>query len=454
MTTGRDRGTEVRALVAEARRSPLARGASGAFVLKVIDAGAALLIALVLARLLGAEEFGRYSVVIAWVSLLTIPALLGMENLTVRHVAGYTTKGDLPHLRGLVRFVVGVVAVVSILVAAIAASVGVAFGLPGIAATTFAIGMALIPMAALTRILQAATRGLHRVVAGLIPELVVTPGLLLLFIALGWLGAAPTLDATWAVGINVAATAAGAATAALILARLLPRELGGIPARTEARSWLVTAMPLLLIGGMQMVIRQADIVLLGLIQGPRAAGIYAVATRGSQLVSFLLYAVNTALAPNISRLHVAGRRDELQRIVTRSARVVLAVAAPIAGALIVFGPTFLSVFGEEFRDGATALAILAVAQLFNAATGSVGNLLTMTGHERDAAAGFGLSGIANVGLNLALIPSLGIVGAALANAGSLAIWNILLTLAVRRRLGIHATALGRIGGSAGVGDRR
>lgn len=449
MTSGPDRGAEARAIVAEARRNPIARGATGAFGLKIIDAAAALLISLALARLLGAEDFGRYSVIIAWVSLLTVPALLGMENLTVRHVAGYAASGDTPHLRGVIGFVVSVVGAVSVTVAALAAAIGIAVGLPGIATVTFALGMAIIPLAALTRVLQAATRGLHHIVAGFIPELVVTPGLLLLLIALGWLGFVRPLDATWAIGVTVAATAVGAATAAFVLVRRLPRALAGVKARTEGRAWIATAMPLLLIGGMQMVIRQADIVLLGLIRGPREAGIYAVATRGSQLVSFLLYAVNAALAPNISRLHVAGRRDELQRIVTRSARVVLAVAGPVAAALIVFGSTFLSVFGEEFRVGSTALAILTLGQLFNAATGSVGNLLTMTGHERDAAAGFGLSGIANIGLNLALIPSLGIVGAALANAGSLMIWNILLVVAVRRRLGIHATALGQIGGPGG-----
>ena len=73
--------------------------ASGTFVLKLLEAGAAFAITFALARLLGADEFGRYSVVIAWIALLTIPGMVGMENLTVRHVAGFSSAHDWRHLR-------------------------------------------------------------------------------------------------------------------------------------------------------------------------------------------------------------------------------------------------------------------------------------------------------------------------------------------------------------------
>jgi len=80
----------------------------------------------------------------------------------------------------------------------------------------------------------------------------------------------------------------------------------------------------------------------------------------------------------------------------------------------------------------------------NAATGSVGNLLTMSGHERDAARGFVFAAVLNLVLNVLLIPAYGIVGAAVAAAISLISWNLILAALVYRRLGIHSTALGQI----------
>jgi O-antigen/teichoic acid export membrane protein len=441
------RASPARADAAGLANDRIARGAGGAFLLKVFEAGAAFLFSLLLGRLLGAHQYGHYAFTMAWVALLTVPALVGMENLTVRHVAGYRASGDDARLRGLLRFVVLAVSAASCLLA-VAASTAAASGLllpAGMALTTFVLGMALVPIGALTRIQQAATRGLHRVVEGFLPELVVTPVVTLALIGLLWLDPQARTGER-AIALTVIAMAIALVSAVVILARRLPRASREVRPIVERRAWALTALPLLLIGGMQMVIRQTDVILLGLLVGPRVAGIYAVATRGSQFVSLLLYGVNAALAPNISRLYVAGQLTELQRIVTRSARAVLVISTPVAVALAVFGSEFLSLFGDEFREGAPALAILAVGQLINASTGSVGILLTMTGHERDAASGFVLSGVGNVLLNVALIPSLGATGAALANAASLTAWNVILALAVRRRLGIDSTALGRLGG--------
>ena len=102
----------------------------------------------------------------------------------------------------------------------------------------------------------------------------------------------------------------------------------------------------------------------------------------------------------------------------------------------------VSIFGPEFLPAAPALAVLAIGQLVNAGSGSVGSLLTMTGHERDAAVGFGLSAVMNVALNVLLIPLWGPLGAAVATASSLIAWNVILSFAVYRRLRIDATALG------------
>ena len=94
------------------------------------------------------------------------------------------------------------------------------------------------------------------------------------------------------------------------------------------------------------------------------------------------------------------------------------------------------VFGAAYAQGATALAVLCFGQLLNAAVGPVGVLLNMSGHERDTLIGVSMASGANVILNLLLIPFLGLLGAAIASAATLAIWNMLLMRQVKNRLGV------------------
>jgi len=98
------------------------------------------------------------------------------------------------------------------------------------------------------------------------------------------------------------------------------------------------------------------------------------------------------------------------------------------------------VFGPEYDASYGPLLILIAGQAVNSAAGSVGFLLNMTGHERDTAAGMGVAVALNLALNLALIPSWGILGAATATAFSMAVWNGLLWWRVWRKLGINSLA--------------
>jgi O-antigen/teichoic acid export membrane protein len=162
------------------------------------------------------------------------------------------------------------------------------------------------------------------------------------------------------------------------------------------------------------------------------------------LVLFALLVVNMVLGPMIASLHAVGDQARLQWVITASARAVIAISLPVALTMIFFGSTVLSMFGGQFTRGASALAILATAQLFNAATGSVVLLLNMTGHERITAQVVALTAALNILLNALLIPRWDVDGAAVATGVSLAVLNTTLMVRVHRKLGIDPTALGRI----------
>jgi O-antigen/teichoic acid export membrane protein len=121
---------------------------------------------------------------------------------------------------------------------------------------------------------------------------------------------------------------------------------------------------------------------------------------------------------------------------------ILAFSIPVSIVLIIWGREILALFGTQFTYGYPALVILTVGQLVNAFSGPVGFIMTMTGRHVEASYVIGGSAALNVILNAALIPSLGIIGAAVATSITVALWNFTLVCRVKSQLNIHSTIFG------------
>lgn len=428
-------------------RMLLVRATSGSFALKLANMSLALVTSVILARLLGAAGFGAYSFALAWVNLLVIPTTLGFGRLLVREVAVYRDRSEWRLLRGLLLRANQIVLPFSIVVALVAAVV--AHALAGRMETqvlyTFYIAMALLPLTALINVRRTTMQGLRRIVSGQVPESVVRPVLVIALVGIAYLVLGDRLSTPWAMAANVLATAITFLLGAVLLRRSLPQPVREQPAVYRTRAWMRGALPLLIVTGMYVINSRTDVIMLGMIAGAEATGIYTVATRGAELITFILMAANLALGPTVASLYAAGELDRLQRLVTMSSRLILLASFPLALGLILFGHWFLLVFGQEFTQGGMALAILSVGRLFSATMCAVGLLLVMTGHERQAAIGVGVGAALNVALNAALIPPLGIEGAAIATATSTVVLNLLLAVWVYRKVGIYPTAFGKLG---------
>lgn len=426
-------------------RAQLVRGASGTFALKVASTGLVFATSVVLARLLGAKGYGAYAYAISCVSLLSVPAVMGLDVLLTREVARYRTQSDWGSLRGILRWSDRVVLLVSLGLTFLAA--GVVWFLRGRlepqTAAALWISIAILPFLGFILLRQGALQGLGHVVEAQLPQMLILPVLFLVLVgSLYFIFGG--LTAPWAVGMRAVAVGIAFLVGTMLLKKHLPRSAKESPREYHRRQWLRSAFPLLFVGAAGIVNQQISIVMLGTMLGPEAAGIYDVARRGAALVTFVLMAVNMPLAPIVASLYTRGEKDRLQRVVTRSARVALLGCVPVALGLIIFGHWILLFFGKEFTGGSNALAILSLGQLVNAGMGSVGLLLNMTGHEGDTARGVGVAAVLNIILSAALIPSWGVYGAAAADAISTATWNILLAVWVYKRLGIYSTALGRV----------
>jgi O-antigen/teichoic acid export membrane protein len=415
--------------------------AAGTLTLNVTTVALNFVLILVLSRVLGATEFGAYASAFAWAGVLAVVAVLGLSPLVIRHVAAYARVEAWSLMRGLLRQANRAVLVASFATVAAAACVGTGLysGRP-LLLHPFLVALALIPLIALTSLRQAAMQGLGRVVIGRLPETLVTPSAFVLLVALVS-ALRPSVSATWAVGLQVAATAGAFALGAWLLHRSLPPTVHTAAPAYDTGAWKRSASRLVVMNVVMAANAQVGTILLGILADPRAAGVFNVAFRITTLISFVLLAASYPLGPLVARLEAEGRRDEVQRVVVRAARAVLAVSVPVTIVILVFVERILSLFGAHFGDGATAVWIMAVGDIVNVLTGYGGLVLVMSGREADLARSVILGALFNLGLGFALISPFGPTGAAIATAASVTVTNLATNWWSWRRLRVWAAVV-------------
>lgn len=397
-----------------------------------------------LARVLGAAEYGIYSYVFALVTLLATPSQLGLPQLVMRETARAMAIEDYGIIQGIWRWSGQYIFLTSILFAFLAVAwlwLQSDLGHDSNLYTTIW-AIILVPLVALGNLRGQALRGLQLIIAGQLPEFILRPGIFLLFLLTALL-THRSLTASSAMLLHVIAATLAFGVGAWFLQQKTPAAVRNAEARYTPQTWFFSALPLALIAGMNNV--RIDILLLGHLVPADQIGIYRVALQCSSLAAFGLQAVNIVVAPRFAALHTRQNSTELQRLVTRSSQITLLVAVIITVGFIFMGELFLRViFGASYQAAYLPMMILLCGQLGNAAFGPVGFLLNMTGNEMKSFKGLGIAFAFGTVLNWILIPYYGIVGAAVATSVFLITWNVLLWWSAKQELGIHSHAFSKI----------
>ncbi|MFM7424708.1 MAG: flippase [Elainella sp.] len=415
--------------------STLIRGASAALTVQIASLGVGYLTQIWLARWLGAAEYGVLEYVTTISLMLAFVASLGLPTIVLRFMAAYRVQQDWASLRGLIvsswRQMIGA----GILLALLGS--GVAWwGLQGRTAPALLWAIWTVPLVALIRIQLETTRGMRLIGLAYAPSLIVLPLLLLGEVAL-WRLFYP-LSSAVVMALSLVAMLVVVLAQRWLFWRSLPVPVHQIrPVYAPLAERLRLSLPLMLIDGSFLVLNQTDTLMLAGLRDAKAVGIYSAAFKTAGWVGFILVAVNAIAAPLFAGLYAEAKQAELQRLVSTIARWMFYPALTVAVGLVLWAEPVLGLFGPEFGAARWALAALCFGQLVNVGCGSVGYLLTMTGHQNQCAKVVGWSALLNLLLNLIGIPLLGILGAALATAISMAVWNLWMNRLVIRYLGIN-----------------
>ena len=452
--TARLRGSLGRALggqTSDSLRTSFVASTSGTLLLSVGGTVWSFLAVVLLARVLGGPGYGVYAYALAWSSILVVPAGLGLSQLAVREVAQYEARERPDLVKGLLRGSYRAVLVAAVAVAAAAAGV-VALGVgAGDTRLTVLVALLLVPLVSAYRLAEGVMRGFRRVVEGRVAETTVQPLLLIGLVSVVAAAGDGGITPVGAMGLTVAAAAAAASVGQWLLHRAVPDGVRAAEPEYRTGAWWASARPLLFLHGAQTLHAQIGTILVGALGTATETGAFNVAVRCATFVAFFQMVVNFPLAPSVSRLRARADRDRLQRLVSGAAVAVTVAAVPVAVAFVVLRHPVLRVFDPAFTTAGTALVILVAGELVNVATGAVGVSLTMTGHERLVAGAVSAAVVVNTVVGVVLIPWVGLEGAAIARAVSVAALNVGLALVLWRRERIWAPVLGRLLVAAGDG---
>jgi O-antigen/teichoic acid export membrane protein len=297
---------------------------------------------------------------------------------------------------------------------------------------TFAL---FIPLGAVSTVVLAGTRGMGTMVPFVSIQNILVPALRPILV-----GAALALGlGTLAIALGWAAPLGIAFVLGIVLLWILirrARDRESSFTRTTDRRGISSefwrfAGPRALAVVFSITVTWLDVLLVGaFMHSTRQAGIYAAASRLSVVGATALSAVGMAIAPQVSQLATLGKMRDAESVFQVGTWWLMALTWPAYISLAVFAPFLLKVFGHGFAAGHTALTILCLAQLFNLGTGNVTIVLLMVGKSSWNLINSAASLAVNIGLNILLIPRLGITGAAIAWAASIVVTNMSALLEV------------------------
>lgn len=391
------------------------RTALTVFCLRASSAGLLFIMQVILARWLGATEYGLF--VAAWSSVLIVGGFtaLGLGIGTMRLVPELIAQNKLAEVRGLLRSS-RMIAVTSGIILAMLGGCGVWF-ISGEENTPLLLAPMMLaffclPFYAIADVQDGIGRGQGWVIETITPTYIARPIFLLCLLMLAYRA-----------GYDLSAsTAMLAALGAIIISAILQTSLVGWrltsavphgPAIYHVPEWLKISVPLLAVALSELVMQNADVLLLAVFCDPAHIGSYFAAAKTVSLALFIQYAVGSAYGGRIAAASGAKDRLEVEQLTRQAVQATFFPTAAVTLGILTLGYPILMVFGETFTAAYPLMFIMAIGVLARASVGPSDVILSMLGQQKACATAYTIAAVVCILLNSILIPLMGVYGAAI-----------------------------------------
>ena len=181
------------------------------------------------------------------------------------------------------------------------------------------------------------------------------------------------------------------------------------------RPILSTAWPFAIMGLLGGFMINIDTIIIGIFKSAYDLGLYAAAQRPVQFLYVIPALLATSLFPIMSKLAHENGFTKLKELFEKSIAIVMTIAIPITVGGIILGKQLIDfVFGQGYGDATFTFQLLLITILLVFPGTIIGNAVFAYNKQKIFILSTGLGAVANVILDLILIPIYGIAGSAVA----------------------------------------
>jgi len=425
------------------------------FVSRIVAMLTSGLLMVLLARLFGPDEYGLLFLAISVFTTIGIFAKLGIAKSGARYVAEYkeTEPGQLPHiLRTSIRLNLAAIGIVTVVVVVAHRDIALFLDEPGLQPYLL-LGVFYLLFEALSTYVRLMLQGLEKIqVAATLHALNRTCRLVfaLGFVVLGFgaLGALVGYILSFAITMSVG-------LGVLYLQIYRPHADSSVIADGLRRRIGVYSVPLTATSTANVLDKEVDTILVGYFVNPIAVSYYVVSKQIIQFVETPVTALGFTLSPTFGSQKADGNVEQAARIYETALTNSLLLYIPVAaGLILVAEPTLVLFFGESYMGAVPVLQVLGLYAILQSVNRITSNGLDFLGRARARAVAKGVTAALNVGLNVVLIPLIGVVGAALATVITYSLYTFANVYIVHQefdlRLGYIARQVSRTVAVTGV----
>jgi O-antigen/teichoic acid export membrane protein len=413
-----------------------------AFIIKVVSAGLSYVMFVAFARMLSAEAYGHFGVMLNISIVLSAVAGLGLPTAVMRFWPGYVAKGELGYAKGFhfgSQKLLLVLGVVFIAAGALATSLGWwkdVFGLQ--------LGAVLVSLLAISFCFgdyyANALRAQDQVLWSMVPRDIIWRVAAPLF-AFVLLYATGSLSAGQALSCCIIVMMLVAVLQVLVCNRVTKHLTGDAKPQTDWPHWRGPLIPLAGASILYAMVQQLDVVVIGTYLGAGEAGAYFAAQKTASLLGLVMIAGGLVAAPLMSASFQSGRKDELQRLCKMLALAIAVTTATGFVVLAMIGKPLLAIFDPAYQSAYPLLLILGLGYAMDALAGPTAYLMQMTSLEGAYLRIMAVVYAFVLTLQIMFVPKYGAIAAAAATALGVALWNIIAIYQLRRSIGVDSSIL-------------
>lgn len=161
----------------------------------------------------------------------------------------------------------------------------------------------------------------------------------------------------------------------------------------------------------------ADVTMLDIMTDSSSVGFYTMGVRIISIFKGLVTAITAVFLPQLSEYYARKEYDQFSNLMNNGLYIILTIAIPVvAGIILCIDDAILIVYGNHYINSISVTRILSVSVLSVALSNYFGlQVLVVLGREKVTTLSTAVGAITNIGLNLLLIRSIGIIGAAIAS---------------------------------------